>query len=342
LRSVATFVLLGLGAFAIATGLVLRLYTYPELTKIPHDIDTVSVSQGSGITALVYVPHGTSTLPEIRHNLSLTATTHTKGDLSQPEIKKDGNVTVWTRSTIVKDDKDGLTLSADVRRTCLDRHTGESVIPCQGQFYETEQGKRVSAERNELLQPGLSVQFPFDTGRRAYPWYDTVLKKAVDINFDGEESVQGLAVYRFFQTVPPTKLGEFSVPGDMVGRPGEADVKVTQYYEVGRTLWVEPITGTIIGAREDVRQELRAPGQAAGSGTAVFDGELQLNEASVSSNVAIVKANLPMLFAITTLPVILLISGGVVLLLGALLLIFGRVRFLPMFFRESSTRAIPA
>jgi hypothetical protein len=327
MRSVITLVLLGLGAFAVATGLVLKLYTYPALTKVPHDIDTTSVSQGSGITAVVYAPNGSSTTPEIRHNLSLTAVTHVEGDLSQPEVKKDGDVTVWGSSTIVKEDAGGLVLSAERRKLCFDRHTGDAVIPCQEQFYETEQDNRTSADRDELLQPGLNFQFPFDTGRRAYPWYDTVLKKPLDVQFAGEETLQGLDVYRFALTVPPTKIGEFAVPGSFVGREGEPSVWAEQYYEVDRTLWVEPITGSVVSAREDVRQELRTVDEAAGEGTLVFDGALQLNDASVSSNVAEVKKNLPMLFALTTLPVILWIAGGVLLVAGVLLLIFGRVRF---------------
>lgn len=327
MRSAVTLALLGLGAFAVATGLVLKLYTYPALTKVPHDIDTTSVSQGSGITALVYAPSGSSTTPEIRHNLSLTAVTHIEGDLSQPEVKKDGNVTAWGSSTIVKEDADGLVLSAERRKLCFDRHTGQAVTPCQGQFYETEQDKRTTANRDELLQPGLNFQFPFDTEQRAYPWYDTVLKKPLDIQFAGQETLQGLDVYRFAQTVPPTKIGEFAVPGSFLGREGEPSVWAEQYYEVDRTLWVEPITGSIISAREAVRQELRTPDQAAGEGTEVFDGALQLNDASVSSNVAKVKENLPLLFAVTTLPVILWIVGGVLLVAGVLLLVFGRVRF---------------
>jgi len=338
MRGVITLVLLGLGAFAVATGLVLKFYTYPLLTKVPHDIDTTSVSQGSGITALVYTPNGSSVTPEIRHNLSLTAITHIEGQLNQPEIKKDGDVTVWAQSTIVKEDRSDLTLSAELRRVCFDRHTGQAVTPCTGQYYETERGKRTTARRDELLQPGLSFQFPFDTGQQAYPWYDTMLKKALDVQFDGKETLKGLNVYRFTQTIAPTKIGEFSVPGSFVGRDSEPSVWAAQYYEVNRTLWVEPVTGSILSAREDVRQELRTAEQSEGQGTAVFDGVLELNDASVSANAAEVKKNLPMLFTVTTLPIILWISGGVLLVAGALLLVFGRVRF-PWMSRFDGTRS---
>lgn len=326
MRSAAIFVLLGLGAFAVATGVVLRLYTYPTLAKVQHNIDSVSVSQGDGITAVVYPPTG----PEIRHNLSLTATTHVEGDMAQPEVKKGGDVTVWTRSTIVKEDKENLTLSAEVRRICLDRRTGESVAPCLGQFYETELGKRTTGTKDKLLQPGLNFTFPFDTQKRDHLWYDTVLQKPLFIRFDGEDTLKDLDVYRFVQVVEPTQVGKFAVPGTFVGRPLEPSVEVAQYYSVTRTLMVEPVTGAVLSARDDVLQELRTPGQAEGTGTFVFDGVLELNDASVTANANQVKDNRPMLFAITTLPLILWIAGGVLIVLALLLMIRRRFAWVPV------------
>ena len=210
MRTAVVAALLGLGAFAVATGLVLQLHTHPFLAKLQHDIDTVTVSEGEGVTAVVYPPGG---LPEIRHNLRLRATTHVEGDLAAPEIKEGGDVTVWKRSTIVKEDADDLVLSAEVRRICIDRRTGEAVAPCHGEFYETEQGKRMPPEGEQLLHPGLNFVFPFNTEQRDYRWYDTVLKQPVAIHFAGEQLLQGLDMYRFVHTVPPTEIGRFEVPG---------------------------------------------------------------------------------------------------------------------------------
>lgn len=316
MRSAVIFVLFGLGAFTVAAGLVLQLHTYPTLAKVSHDIDTISVSVGHGVTAVVYPPGG---LPEIRHNLDLTATTHVQGDLAQPEIKEGGDVTVWKRSTIVKENTNDLTLSAEVRRICVDRRTGEAVAPCHGEFYETELGKRTTTQ-GELLHPGLNFVFPFNTEQRDYQWYDTVLKRPVRIDFDGEQLLQDLDVYRFAHTVPPTPIGRFSVPGGMIGRT-EPSVEVTQYYRVARTLLVEPITGAVLSAREDVQQELRAADQGEDRGTMVFNGVLQLNDASVTANVNQVKQNLPKLFMITTLPTVLWIGGVLLVALGAVLLL---------------------
>ncbi|MFD4638366.1 DUF3068 domain-containing protein [Lentzea sp. NPDC058436] len=320
MRTAVVAALLGLGAFAAAAGLVLQLHAYPLLAKLQHDINTVSVSEGEGVTAVVYPPGGT---PEVRHNLRLTATTRVEGDLAAPEVKEDGDVTVWKRATIVKEDAGKLVLSAEVRKVCLDRRTGEAVAPCQGEFYETEQGKRITPEGRALLQPGLNFVFPFDTEQRDYRWYDTVLNRPVAIHFAGEQLLQGLDVYRFAHTVPPTELGRFAVPGSLVGS-AESSVDVTQYYGVTRTLLVEPTTGAVLSVREDIRQELRTDAQAEGAGTPVFAGELGLTNASVTANVDQVKANLPRLFMITALPALLLAAGAALIAAGVVLLLVRR------------------
>ncbi|CRK61364.1 hypothetical protein [Alloactinosynnema sp. L-07] len=323
MRRVITFVLLGLGVFAVATGLLLQLYAYPRLAKVPHNIDTKSVAQGSGITALVYVPNGSSSSPEIRENLSLTSTTHVTGDLSQPEVDRDSDVTAWTEASIVKDDEDDLVVTAGLRGLCMDRHTGEAVVPCEGQFYEDNKGDRKRASRNQLLQPGLNFKFPFGAEQRTYKWFDTEIKQAVDARFDGEEQVKGIDTNRYVITIPPTKIDTRDVPGKLIGKPDVPTIKADLYYEVTRTLWVEPTTGAILAGRQDGKQELREPSQAAGEGTYVFNGTLQLNDETVSKNSEEAKKNISKLFAITTLPIILWSAGGVIILIAVALLVFG-------------------
>ncbi|WP_436493564.1 DUF3068 domain-containing protein [Actinokineospora sp. HUAS TT18] len=323
MRRVITFVLLGLGVFAVATGLLLQLYAYPRLAKVPHNIDTKSVAQGSGITALVYVPSGSSAKPEIRENISLTSTTHVTGDLSQPEVAKDSEVTAWTESTIVKDDSDELVVTAGLRGLCMNRHTGEAVVPCEGQFYEDEKGDRKRASRNQLLQPGLNFKFPFGAEQKTYKWFDTEIKQAVDARFTGEEQIKGVDVNKYVITIPPTKLTTREVPGSLIGKPDVPTVKADLYYEVTRTLWVEPTTGAVLAGRQDGKQELRESGQAAGEGTYVFNGTLQLNDETVSKNVEEAKKNISKLWAITTLPTILWISGAVITVAAIVLLVMG-------------------
>lgn len=330
MRRVLTFVLLGLGVFGIATGLLLRFYAYPALAKIPHNPKTTAVAQGSGITALVYVkqPEGPAK-PEIRRNLSLTSTTTVSGDLQAPEVQVDSGVTTWVETSIVTDE-DSRTLSASVRELCLDRFTAEAVAPCTTQYLQkekSENGKdtKIRGARGQVQFPGLNFKFPFQTEKRTYPWYDSGVGKPVDAKFDGEEKLQGVPVYRFKQSVPPTNVDRRDVPGSLVDQP-EPTVSVSLYYQAEKTLWVEPDTGALIKVRQSVKQELRTSGQSAGNGTAVFDGTLELNKETVDNNVRVAEDNKSKLWLLTGLPVILWIAGGVLLAVGIVLLLAGRRR----------------
>ncbi|HEX6341957.1 DUF3068 domain-containing protein [Umezawaea sp.] len=323
-----TLVLLGLGVFAIATGLLLRFYAYPALAKIPHDPKTSAVAQGSGITALVYVEkNGAPTQPEIRRNLSLTSSTFVSGDMRAPEVKADSRVTSWVEATRITEDRDGLTLSASVRELCLDRYSAEAVAPCTTQYVQKtkEAGKdtKVPGTRGQPQFPGLNFKFPFQTEKRTYPWYDTGVGKQVDATFDGEDQVQGLPVYRFTVSVPPTDIDGRQVPGSLVGKP-DATVAVRLHYQVDKTMWIEPDTGALIKVRQSVKQELRGPDQGAGRGTTVFDGTLELNQKTVDANVRAAEANKSRLWLLTGLPVVLWIAGGVLLAAAAALTLVGR------------------
>lgn len=320
MRRYVTFILLGLGVFAVAAGLLLRLYAYPSLAKIPHDIDRTSVAHGDGITALVYVPDGDTAVPEIRDNLSLTSTTKVTGNLRAEEVTEDSDVTVWVEASEVRTDNDDLVVNASLRSLCLDRFSGEAVAPCENQFYEDVEGERVVGERGEVLQPGLNFKFPFDTEKRDYQWFDTSLKKAVPARFAGEQEIKGLPTYKFVQNIPSTLLEERDVPGSLVGQPEVPTVRAGLYYEAVRTLYVEPVTGAVVAGGEDGKQELRADGRS----TVVFDGELTITDETVSGYVADAKENISSLWVMTGLPVILWIVGGVLIVLSVLMMALGR------------------
>ncbi len=323
MRRIVSFILLGLGVFAVALGLLLRFYAYPQLAKIPLDNESTSVAQGTGITALIVRTVDGAPSPEIRTNLSLTSTTYVTGDLTQPEVQEDGDVAVYVEAIKTTDDATDTVVDASVRALCLDRHTNEAVVPCEGQYIEQEQGKRVTADRNTVQQPGLSFKFPFGTEQRDYPFYDLSVHKAVTAHFDGEEAIQGLDTYRFVMDVQPTKIGEREVPGSLIGEDDQPSVTADLYYQVKRTVWVEPETGIIIVGQEQGKQELLTGGQEPGQGTTVFDGTLRFNDATINDNVTKAEDNKSKLSLLTTWPIAMWIGGGLLIVVGLLLLLIG-------------------
>jgi hypothetical protein len=326
-RRVVGFVLLGLGVFAVALGLLLRFWAYPQLAKAPLDTKATSVAEGTGITALVIKTVNGAPEPEILDNLNVKATTYVTGDLTKPEVKADGDVAVYVEAIKTVDESSGTTINASVRELCFDRFTGEAVAPCEGQYIEVEQRKReVPNKRDVVQQPGLSFKFPFGAEKQDYRFYDLQLRKAVKAKFDGEDTVQGLDVYRYVMTVPNTRIGEREVPGSLVDEPDEPTVDADLYYEGKRTLWVEPVTGVIVRGQQEMTQELVPPDKKPGEGTVVFDGTLRLNDKTVNDYVKQAEDGKGQLRLLTMWPVVMWIAGGVLVVAGLVLLFlrFGR------------------
>lgn len=326
MRRVVGFVLLGLGVFAVALGLLLRFYAYPMLAKVPLDTKSESVAEGDGITALVIKTENGAPVPEIENNLSLRSTTYVSGDLTQPEVKADGDVAVYVEAIKTEDESSGTLINATVRSLCFDRFSGEAVAPCEGQYIAVDEDKPLEGRRNVVQQPGLSFKFPFGTEQKDYPFYDLQVRKAVQAKYDGEETVQGLNTYRFVMTVSNTKVGEREVPGSLIGQPDEPSVTADLYYKGKRTLWVEPATGIIVSGQQEMTQELVAPGEEPGEGTVVFDGTLRLNEKTVNDFVGKAEDAAGKISFLTVLPIWLWIGGGLLIVVGVVMLFtrFGR------------------
>lgn len=321
MRRIVGFTLLFVGVFAVVLGVLLRTWAYPALAKAPADPNTTSVAVGQGVTALLILEENGVPSPQIRTGLSLTSTRYVRGDLAAPEVEPDGDTAAWVEATRVTEDETGTVVSASIREVCLDRATNMGVAPCTNQFIEDQaEGERDPGVLGELQQPGLSLKFPFGTEQRAYPMYDVALRAPVDAVFEAEEQIQGLAVYRFVQVVPRTKIGEREVPGALIGK-SEQLVRADLYYENRRTMWVEPVTGAIVDGREERKQELRTADQQAGQGTLVFDGALEFDDKTVSDNVSAAVENKSGLWLLTTFPLILWIAGAALIVVGLVLLV---------------------
>jgi hypothetical protein len=126
----------------------------------------------------------------------------------------------------------------------FDAHTAQAVNCC-GEFISETEG-----EETPVKHEGLLVKFPFHTEKKTYDFWDGSLLKAVPIQYRGTEDLDGLTVYKFEQTIEPTKVGEQKLPLSLLGLPGDETVTADSMYSNVRTLWVEPVTGVIIKRAE--------------------------------------------------------------------------------------------
>lgn len=315
MRRVVGLVLLALGVFGIALGLLLRFYAYDRLAMVPLNQSSESISKGDAMT--VFYP---STLTQ-DSGVEVTATRLVQGNPAAAEAKPDGEVMVWDVGLVIEDN-DGTVVSSSLDHLCLNRKTNEAVQPCSGEGIEDNEPDNKIDSDDAVVHRGLAYKFPFGTEQRDYTWFDIVAKKEFPIRYEATETIEGVETYKFVQTVPLTKLDDRQVPGSIVGQPGVPSLSVSRYYENVRTVWIEPYSGLVVKGREELEQTLR--GSDGRSLLTVFGGTIEFTPETVrnsAADAADAKSQLRLVRVIG--PWVLISVGAVLAVLGLMLVLFG-------------------
>ena len=271
----AAYAILFLGAALIMAAIVLSTYTVSRVTKIPLDIDTTLASDGTAATALD--PASLSTdrfvantdvpvVQQQQYSTEMGADTPSNADL----------VTLQVGTTLRRTDKqqDSGLLLAIVDTVTLDRRTALAVSSENNPAGFVQKPRTMDDTKPPLRIPlkheGLNYRFPFDVEKKTYPYFDPIVQKTFDANYDGEEDVLGLTTFHFKQNVGLDNNGKIVEPVEypslydrdedaivtaraaLWGLPGPPDDQVTmkRYYAAQRDFWVDPVTGTIVKAKE--------------------------------------------------------------------------------------------
>jgi hypothetical protein len=323
-RRTIGLVLIALGVFAVTFGLFLRFYSYPQLAKLPLDVNKNAVDSGTA-TDVLEVGDGGANL-QIRHGVPLTTTAHIEGNLLAPDAKPNGDIAVWHDNGRTTDDQ-GNVVSAYNRQVCLNRSTGAEATGCQRteQFYSNAQDAHGRDIVDYVAPQGQVYTFPFGTGKHDYLAYDVGAQRATEAHYAGTTSIDGLNVYKFTQVVPDIEVQAEQVPGSLVGLPEQSSVDVAMYYHNTRTLWVEPATGTTVQDEEQPHQEMRViNGNVAP--TVIFNATMSLTPASVQSNVDSARAGAAGMGLLSLTAPLALGIGGVVIVLGGVAVLVVRRR----------------
>jgi hypothetical protein len=303
-RRATSLVLLTLGVFGVMLGLLLRFYAYPRLAVAPLDPQAKTVAQGTGMT--VFYPADLTQ----RTGVTLTSTRRIQGKIDAPEAKVNGDVAVWEMGLVTEDDNGTLVDAVD-QWVCVDRRTGQAVAPCIEQ--------KVDQDANAPAT-GLQYKFPFGTHKHDYAFYDVTTRTAPVMHFDGDDVIDGLAVYRFVQTIPATKIADIEVPSNLAGGTTTETVTAGRMYQNVRTVWVEPYTGSIVKGQEQQRQFLRGPDGK--DGTVLLSGTIAFTPDTVKAQVADAKSNRSKTRLLYDLGPWLGIGVGLVLVIAGLVVMF--------------------
>jgi hypothetical protein len=270
-----------------------------------------------------------------RRNVEVVANRTVKGLTSATEAKPRGDVAVWEVGLVImaRDNPNpGEPISVVEDRICVDRRTSAAVHPCSSEYVKDE-GRSPEYRTFTGKHDGQIYKFPFNTERRNYRYFDTIIREAPVAKYVKDEQIQGMTVYRFEQDISKRKIENREVPGRLLGLPDQPAVMAERYYETTRTMWVEPETGIIIKGSEQVRQSLEDP--VTGNSLTLLAGTLEINKATVDDNVKRAKdgaAKLRMLRV--TAPWALGTAGAVLIIVGVLVTLLGRRRRPDLVFRE--------
>jgi hypothetical protein len=145
---------------------------------------------------------------------------------------------------------------------------------------------QIDAAGEPEVREGLQWFFPFTTERRSYLYFDVLAQAPTPIDYVGETEVSGLEAWEFAQTLEGTALSwpsdeaffgpaeRFYSPAERAERGFEDDTAVAldPYYAVGRTVVVEPETGTVLDVQETWHAYLATDDEDAADLLAAADG----------------------------------------------------------------------
>lgn len=291
-RIVSGWILLFLGTLLLAAGLITLIIGPEEVQKVPLDVDTDTFLTGQAQK----LNPATGEVEDV----PVKVLSNTKVD---PK-KSDDKVVVWVNYACVNIDRDDPPdcLKADDDRLisntmdtfASDRHTGIAV----------NDAKYVGKDATK--HEGLVNKFPFNTEKKSYQLWDSLLGTTVTATYDSTVELDGLKTYKFTVDVPKT---DAKIAGDVEGT-----------YQAEKTIWVEPRTGAIVDQEQHEKRLLP-------DGSVVLDMSLEFTDATVKQSIARGQDSFGLLDLVgRTVPIVGILGGLICLGAAGFLLLAPRRR----------------
>jgi hypothetical protein len=288
MRRTVGFILLGLAGFLVTAAVLALVWVPGQVKKTP--LDVVSDTRLTGSAAALPTGGGGP--------VKYLSRTVADGAASTSDVVVFDNFTCLvsdpdgTAPDCVDDtDPDKRLVSAGTDRFATDRVTALAV--------NDEKYVGVNAVPHE----GLVNKFPFDVEQKTYPFWDGIVDRAVETTFQGEEEIDGLAVYKFSYSV--------------ADEPAEISEGISGLYSMNKTMWIDKGTGSIIDESDKQVRKLD-------DGTPVLDLDISFTDETVAANVKDAKANNSQLSLVAKAPWVLGLLGLLAGAGGAFLLLAGR------------------
>ncbi|MGB8650005.1 MAG: porin PorA family protein [Mycobacteriales bacterium] len=292
MRNKTATALVGAGVFALALGVLIPTVAAPRLIKAPGEIalTTHSRSEAQKLNTT------TQKLETVQVDLTRRLATHRiAGKVAGTD--KNGVFDELLELKLVNSDGtlspslgtdaqyNGLKAAASV--VAFDRKSGKGVPGFRGDTWNTT---------------AQTVKFPFDAKKKTYSYFDQTSGRAFPVSYVRTTTVKGLKVYEYHGTIPQMSLGQYGV---LAGTD-------TIYSNTGRTVLVEPVTGSIVSSTTSPQTSIQFPDGSVVP--ALLVKELVPTDATVAERVSYAKDKKSQIQLLQRAPWALVILG--LLLLG--------------------------
>lgn len=296
MRRALGLTLAGLGTFLIVVAVLLPTYIAGKVIKFPLSEYAKTTLIGQNVS--YFSP--SMVKPVTGATMEVTDTIKGAKALGSP------STAVWNEFTYLYDLDNSAVFQYSTRRAAFDRRTAQLVNCC---------GANLDGN-TAVRQSGLSgYVWPIGTQKTTYQVFDTTLKRPMPYSYAGTATIHGISAYRFVERVPPTRAGSQTLPGSLVGMPGQASVSLPEYYAATNTYWVDPVTGAVLDVNQNQKITLR---DATGAQRLLlFNGDLAMTPESIQ---ATVNLDTPGRSKINLLKVVIPLVAGLV---GLALLVTG-------------------
>lgn len=298
MRRIIGLVLIALGCAFLVLAPMVKFYAVPKLAVAPLDLDPANTSDNSGtVSTVVDLATGTE-----KYNVDLNSIRRTKADVAASQ-QLGGNMAVYDSLSVISLASDSTNqpyLPASPERYAFDRTT--SIMTAQAGANVGGTPITPSMIGDDTVMP---LKFPFWCQKQSYNVFDSSLMKGYEAKFVQEDTVNGLAVYKYDQNIPATKIG----------MQGDAEV----WYQNDAVYFVEPTTGQVVNGWNVVKQWLK---NADGTdGLVLIDGKIGFTKQEIADSVNEASSNASKLNMVANVvPVASLVLGLVLLVIGILLI----------------------
>lgn len=312
MKRVIGTLLFGLGVLFLVLAVGLPVYVAPAVTKLPYDLKkSTSVVEAKNATFLQIKK---DTPPTVHTGKDLRSTTTV---VPQPvlteKLQKEfkDNAVVWDVYSSTARVDNGEKISESITEIALDRVTG---VPVSWSGAYVDDGAKTPTKFT-----GQIYKFPFDTQRKDYAFWDGELgATAPPAKFEAVETLEGVEVYRFKQTIPWAKAtSDPSTVSFLLSTFAKTAKSGDIWYRNTRTLWVEPVTGQFLNVREQREQELR---DDQGGKATLLNADFSYNKETIANSVKTANENKSKVQAVKLYaPIGLGVLGLILIVVGLIL-----------------------